>query len=763
MGSLIVGWSDRRMVFQTVPLADLPRQRLVATRAQARVAAGEPEQRVRNETGARVYEVVLVAGTQNGWTFSAAVLEAAAPLFNGATVFCDHSVLDGGNYVAYPSARNVVGVISGAHVAEGQLRGNLHVSPSADWLAGLLDFCIELQGQGLTPPDVGMSADISFTSEDWTVQMIYKVWSVDVVFDPAAGGGTILRALNGNRDVTGDKGQGTSSHDLSRQFSEGGEMKKFWRQAFAFEADKDGAGGGVAADGTGAPAQTSGALQTSAVVQTNAGQKTVTLPEEGQRAQAAQETEDRGRAQMETQLKTQQQAQDLLRMQCETTLNTQLAASDLPEVHKAVIREKFEGRVFDASELKKEFEWHRKIFAANVEKTTVQGAGAREDKPVRQAFVGGMVTDLERVAFAAEKLLSPREFWSNQLAEMTLPTLTGVRELYLAVTGDYEFRGAFNGDRSQFANGTASTMASIVANLLNKVVKAKWAELQPTYGWWKKIVTEEDFNTLQTVDWVTVGGFGDLPTVSEGAAYTELVWDDNAETAAWVKKGGYIGVTLEMMDRDQTRKVRQIPLAMATAGMRTLSASIGNIFTQASGAGPNLADGTALFHSTSANRGGDGSTAASGNLSTTALSAAEWDVHIQKTYAKKELNSARRLGLRPKYVVIPIELEKTALGIFTSQVEPTTNVFYSNVRVSGAENVVVCPEFTDTNDWASVVDPSVYPCLGVGYRFGREPEVFQAGDEVVGSMFTNDELRVKSRFFYAAGVIDWRGLRKANV
>src|SRR5260221_14024759 len=131
--------------------------------------------------------------------------------------------------------------------------------------------------------------------------------------------------------------------------------------------------------------------------------------------------------------------------------------------------------------------------------------------------------------------------------------------------------------------------------------------------------------------------------------------------------------------------------------MRTPSAAVASILTTNAA----LADGTALFHTNSVLRGGDGSAAASGNLSTTALSATEWDVHIQKTFAKTELNSARRLGMRPKYAVIPIELEKTALQIFSSGVEPTANAFYDNVRVSGSENVVVCPEFTDTNDWYS--------------------------------------------------------------
>lgn len=663
---------------------------------------------------ARVFDVMLIAPVQNGWAFSPEILQAAAPLFNGVTVFCDHNPLgesyadSPASYQTFPSARDVVGVISNAHVHQNALRGNLHVTPGAAWLSSLLDFAIELQMQGLIPPDVGMSADISFTAgapDDMNgvqhVREIFKVWSVDVVFDPAAGGDKILRALN-------------SSAPMLETFNAGGNemLKTFWRQTFALDANKDGAGG---ARVNAAPTE----MATLANVH-----------------------------------KTNDAATELLRAQCATTLNAMVGSLDLPDVHKSIIRERFEGKVFTAGELEQAIQAQRKVHASYIEKGVIRGIETTR-APQGQVFINGMWTDLDRFQFAVDRLLG------SELPENTtdVPRLSGIREAYLLATGDYNFRGQFDGTRVQFANATTSTMSGLVAVALNKVVKAKWAELAPVYGWFHKIVVEEDFDSLNTINWVTVGGFGDLPTVPEGAAYTEMVWDDNTEQASWLKKGGYIGLTLEMMDRDQTRKIKQIPIAIATSGMRTLSAAVASILTTNAA----LADGTALFHSTSALRGGDGATAASGNLSTTALSATEWDVHIQKTFAKTELNSARRLGIRPKYAVIPIELEKTALQIFSSGVEPTANAFYDNVRVSGSENVVVCPEFTDTNDWYSVVDPKVYPCLGVGYRFGRTPEVFTAGEETIGSMFTNDELRVKGRFYFGAGVIDWRGLRRATV
>lgn len=454
-------------------------------------------------------------------------------------------------------------------------------------------------------------------------------------------------------------------------------------------------------------------------------------------------------------------ADALLRMQCAATLTAVLAASDLPEPFKATIRERFDGKVFAPSELQEEMERGRALWAAALESRTVQGMGQafgsdKEHSIARRPAVQGMWTELDRLQLATDRLFGielPEAFQDT-------PRLRGIQELYLLTTGDREFTGIYRPERVQFANATTSTMAGLVANAMNKVIPAQWQKLgRAGYLWWQKIAYQDDFGSINDVKWITVGGFGDLPTVAEGAAYTELTWDDNTETTAFVKKGGYIGITLEMMDRDQTNKVRAIPVGIATAALRTLSNSVAALFTS----NPNLADGIAWFHTNHANRGGDGATAGSGNLGSTALSAAEWDVAVQKIFNKTELNSSKRLGLRPRYLLIPIELEKTALQIFVSPTEPSSNAFYTNVRQSAAENVVIVPEWTDANDWAAITDPDVYPCVGVGFRYGRMPEVFSAGEDTIGSMFTNDELRIKSRFFYAAGVIDWRGVRKYTV
>jgi hypothetical protein len=308
-------------------------------------------------------------------------------------------------------------------------------------------------------------------------------------------------------------------------------------------------------------------------------------------------------------------------------------------------------------------------------------------------------------------------------------------------------------------------MAELTRNVMNKSVLAQYEKLgQQGYMWWRKIVHEEDFSSMQPISWITVGGFGDLPTVNEGADYTELTWDDARETPTWAKKGGYIGLTLEMLDRDETQKVRQLPVLLATSAIRTVSNLVAALFSTVNGTGaptgygPTLADGGSTFNSTAVGTG-----AGHGNLGSTALSASQWDTVLQAIFKQPELNSSKRLGIKPRFCLVPIELEKTALQIFLSQGEPGTADNDANVRRGAEGDVIVVPEWTDANDWGAVADPALAPGIGVGYRFGRQPEVFIAGDPLIGSMFTNDEMRLKARFLVAVHVVNWRPMYFSHV
>ncbi len=270
----------------------------------------------------------------------------------------------------------------------------------------------------------------------------------------------------------------------------------------------------------------------------------------------------------------------------------------------------------------------------------------------RGSSIQAGMTGVDRVRLAAEALLAGTK------PQGDVPPVSGIRELYILLWGDYEMTGIFHQDRVYLANVNSSTMAGMVANALNKAVVNLFQEYP---RWWEPISQVMDFSSLQQVKWITLGGVGELPTVAEGAAYTEMTWDDQTETASFVKKGGYLGITLEAIDKDDTRKLQAAPRALAQAAWLTLSKAVSYIFTQETGTGPLVSDSTRLF------------TVGHGNLGTTALSLTTWAAARTAMRKMTEVNSAERLGAitAPKYLLVPPDLEITGLQILASQMDYT--------------------------------------------------------------------------------------------
>jgi hypothetical protein len=391
--------------------------------------------------------------------------------------------------------------------------------------------------------------------------------------------------------------------------------------------------------------------------------------------------------------------------------------------------------------------------SALAEAGTVEGMG----QPPR-AHAWGMSTGMDQFSQAVEAMLA------GVAPPAGVRPLSGVREMYTLLSGDYEMTGLFNAERVYLANVTSSTMAQMVANVLNKRVMVAF---QAYPRWWEAIVTMENFTTLQQVRWITLGGIGELPTVAEGAAYTELTWDDLAQRDSFVKKGGYVGLTLEAIDKDDTRQLQLAPRAIAQAAWLTLSKSISAIFTANSGVGPNVyyddSNQRALFHTSNS------------NLGTTALSAAAWEATRIAMRDQTEHNSGEPLGAltAPYYCLVPAELEFTAIQVLATQQIPGSANWEINPEAAGdtrearlsaaRKRVVVIDMWTDANNWAAVADPRLYPSIGLGFRFGNTPEIFSVADPRAGLMFSNDVMPVKARFFYATGPVDYRGMYKHNV
>lgn len=347
------------------------------------------------------------------------------------------------------------------------------------------------------------------------------------------------------------------------------------------------------------------------------------------------------------------------------------------------------------------------------------------------------------------------------------PELRRADALYRAVTGDVEMRGVFDPSHVAFAAANTTTLADLAVNAMNKVMLDLYTNLS-AYRWFEMITSVQATDgSLQDMQWLQFGGVSNLPVVAEGAAYTELDVVDTKETSSFVKYGGYVGITDKMLRNSEIDRLQAIPRALTISSIRTRSAAIAAIFTQASGTGPTLAqDSTVLFH------------ANHGNVATTAYSITAWKAARLECAKQAELGSAKRQVLWPKFVLVPVDLYDQTLidfgygaGPGGYPATPNNDVnLYAQDRPGDPRPIpIAVPEWTDVTDWAWIVDPRIAPviCMAYGDNPGGSshpaPQLFSVTDPSSGLLFTNDTLPIKVRDYWAYGVSTWRGVGKRNV
>jgi len=578
--------------------------------------------------------------------------------------------------------------------------------PCGPLVADLGREVLAAKAKGDPLPKIGFSADIWFKANGRDVIEITRITSLDLVIDPARGG-DFLRALN----QAGTPRREATMADIATP---------------------------TPAPAT-APAPAAPTLQTQ--ITEDAAAVRALLGEQA-RQQALEDEAAKAR--------------EVRAAMCGHLLDSGLAASRLPAPMQASVRKQFSGHVFEPTELTAAIDAARELLSALTGPGAVVGPGRMHS----------MFNSDDKILAAVQDMMEvPRD---DALKAVKVEKLSGVRELYLMYTGDRDFRGGYYPEHVQLGTGS---FASIVANVMNKAVVTRWAEMgRAGYDWWQKIAHVEHFTNLQQVRWLITGTIASLPTVAKGAEYTPLMIGEGHELSSFVKYGGYVGIDLEDLINDDTRKLRQMPRELASAAIRNISELCAAIFTQASAIGPTLVDTGALFNNTAVTTAGGHL-----NLLTTALGTTytAWEAAAAAVYNQPMLVSndtgyigtGKKLALDPKFCLVPRALKGQAEALFIPRWEADVSAIASAGGPTYGGHVVplTVPEWTDATDWAAVCDPLLAPGLCIGEVFGLMPEIFVAGDELSPAVFMNDEFRVKVRHDLAVGVADFRPMHKNNV
>lgn len=332
-----------------------------------------------------------------------------------------------------------------------------------------------------------------------------------------------------------------------------------------------------------------------------------------------------------------------------------------------------------------------------------------------------------------------------------IPEWSGLREAYVQITGDAAVSGRVDPERSIIREANEVTTSVLAEVVRNSMTKRLVRDYQGQPQDWRRFCSIRAIRDFKTQDRIRLFDFSSLSTVAENAAYPNLPWDDARETYTPAKRGNLVVVTREMILNDDLDAVRRIPTKLAIAAGITINEFVAGLFTANAGAGSTLSDGFPVFDATN-----------HANAGTAALSSAALQAALV-AMLKQTSSAAKRLGLRPRFLLVPPDLLFTALVLVNSTLAPGSNNNDVNV-LRGALEVIAMPAFTDTNNWYLLTDPAQVETIEIGFVGGQEtPELFVQDGPTEGSVFTNDAITYKIRWEFGGGWVDYRGAYGALV
>ncbi len=441
-------------------------------------------------------------------------------------------------------------------------------------------------------------------------------------------------------------------------------------------------------------------------------------------------------------------------MVCGETLNRTLAECNLPAALKESIRADFKGREFAPDDLTGRIAKDRTTWGKLEESGEVRGMGRIE--------VGDEET--VKLGHAMDGFFAGRDIEK-------IPRFKSFKEAHRKVTGEWgdayqilhESYPAHMGERTAASprlreaararmreSLSVSSWAQILGDSITRRMLAEYA--MPGLNDWRRIASDitavSDFRTQRRM---RMGGYGLLPAVAERGTYQALTSPGDEEvTYAASKRGGTEDLPIEAIANDDMGAIRRIPAKLGRAAAITLYRFVLDFVVD----NPTMDyDSVALFH------------ASHGKLGSTALASAELDAARKDMRTQAAFGAATEiLGVVPKMLLVPNELEHLAWRLVTSTALVNTNENATTPNLHQAMEVIVVDYWTDANDWAVVCDPAVCPTIEVGFFEGREePELFVQDAPNVGGVFDADVITYKVRHIYGGDVLDHRGMWKAVV
>jgi hypothetical protein len=309
-------------------------------------------------------------------------------------------------------------------------------------------------------------------------------------------------------------------------------------------------------------------------------------------------------------------------------------------------------------------------------------------------------------------------------------------------------RAACRAHRVERAYHTTGSFANLLLDAANKTLLAAYEESPQSWNMWaRQAPSVADFKNINRIR------FSESPNpemVPEKQPYKEKAMSDSKESYKVEKYGALFTVSWETVVNDDLDAIGRVPAMHGNACRRKVNSEVYSVLTS----NPVMGDTVALFgsHASGTNLSG-----ASANPSVTTLNAAFAAMRTQKG-----LTSDAILNIVPRYLIVPVALEATALELVnsTSYIVANGNQGVQNIYgVGGVRSLTVIGEpvldGNSTAAWYLAADPSQVDTVEVSFLQGEESPVLE--DEWD---FDTDVYKYKVRQTFGVKAIDWRGMYK---
>lgn len=300
--------------------------------------------------------------------------------------------------------------------------------------------------------------------------------------------------------------------------------------------------------------------------------------------------------------------------------------------------------------------------------------------------------------------------------------------------------------RSDSAYHSTGSFANLLLDAANKTLLAGYEEADYTWNIWARTAPAvADFKNVNRIRFSEVGNLEMVPELGD---YPEEQMSDSKETYKVEKFGSVFSVSWETVVNDDLDAISRIPAMQGNAARRTQNAKVYEVLTS----NPTMGDSKSLFASDHAS--GSNVSGAAAAPSVTTLNAAFAAMRKQKG-----LNSGVVLNLTPKFLIVPVDYEATAMELFSSTSynasnnnEGVKNIYGPGGMRSGLV-LVADAVLSSATVWYLAADTARIDTIELAFLQGEESPVLENEWD-----FDKDAYRYKIRQTFGVKAIDWRGL-----